>query len=68
VKQVQRQISDLRRTLGAGTAIETRAPGYLVRAGSDQVDLLRFERLAEEGRHALDRGDADVAAELLREG
>ena len=67
VTQVQRQISDLRKTLGAGAAIETRPPGYLLRVGSEQVDLHRFERLADEGRHALDRGDADAAAELLRE-
>jgi DNA-binding SARP family transcriptional activator len=67
VTQVQRQISDLRRTLGAGAAIETRPPGYLIRVGDDQVDLHRFEGLAEDGRLALDRGDADAAAELLRE-
>src|SRR5438876_941316 len=54
VTQVQRQISDLRKTLGAGAAIETRPPGYLLRVGSEQVDLHRFERLAEEGRHAHD--------------
>jgi len=64
---VQRQISDLRKMLGAGAGIETRAPGYLLRVGAEQVDLHRFERLAEEGRHALDRGDATAAADLLRE-
>src|SRR5512132_1803491 len=52
VKQIQRQISDLRKTLGAGATIETRPPGYLIRIGDAQVDLHRFERLAEEGRHA----------------
>src|SRR5207237_5666501 len=57
----------LRRTLGAGAAIETRAPGYLLRVGDAQVDLQRFERLGEEGRHAFDRGDEDAAAELLQE-
>jgi DNA-binding SARP family transcriptional activator len=67
VTQVQRQISDLRKALGAGTAIETRPPGYLIRVGDGQLDLRRFERLAEEGRHALDRADAGAAAELLRE-
>lgn len=67
VTQVQRQISDLRKTLGTGAAIETRPPGYLIRVGDAQVDLHRFERLAEEGRHALDRGDPEGAAELLRE-
>jgi DNA-binding SARP family transcriptional activator len=67
VTQVQRQISDLRKTLGAAAAIETRPPGYLIRVGDTQVDLHRFERLAEEGRHAFDRGDSGAAAELLRE-
>jgi DNA-binding SARP family transcriptional activator len=67
VTQVQRQISDLRKRLGAGAAIDTRPPGYLIHVGDDQVDLHRFERLAEDGRLALDRGDADAAAELLRE-
>ncbi len=67
VKQVQRQISDLRRMLGARAAIETRPPGYLIRVGDAQLDLHRFEGLAEDGRLALDRGDADAAAELLRE-
>jgi DNA-binding SARP family transcriptional activator len=69
VTQVQRQISELRKALGAGAStIETRAPGYLIRVGDDQVDLHRFEGLAGDGRLALDRGDADAAAELLREG
>src|SRR5947208_12187962 len=67
VKQVQRQISDLRRTLGARAAIETRPPGYLIRVADAQVDLHRFEGLAEDGRLALDRGEPDAAAELLRE-
>lgn len=67
VTQVQRQISDLRKALGAEAAIETRAPGYVLRVGSEQVDLSRFERFADEGRHALDRGDAETAADLLRQ-
>lgn len=67
VAQVQRQICDLRKTLGAGAAIETRQPGNLIRVGDAQLDLHRFEPLAEEGRDALDRDDADAAAELLRE-
>lgn len=69
VTQVQRQISDLRKTLGAGAAIETRPPGYLIRVGDAyaQLDLHPFEPLAEEGRDALDHDDADAAAELLRE-
>ena len=46
VTQVQRQISDLRKALGAeGAAIGTRPPGYLIRVPTDQLDLSRFERL-----------------------
>ncbi len=33
--------------------IVTKAPGYLVRVERDELDLERFERLAEEGRAAL---------------
>jgi DNA-binding SARP family transcriptional activator len=67
VTQVQRQISELRKTLGADAAIETRPPGYLIRVADAQVDLHRFEGLAEEGRRVLERGDADAAANLLQE-
>ena len=61
--QVQRQISDLRKVLGP--AIETRAPGYLVRPGS--LDLTHFERLAEEAASALAHGERERAAAGLRE-
>src|SRR5204862_7722131 len=47
VTQVQRQVSDLRKLLG-DDAIETRAPGYVVRVDHDALDLARFERLAAE--------------------
>ena len=67
VTQVQRQISDLRKTLGADARIETRSPGYVIRVGDAGLDLHGFERLAADGRHALDRGNADAAAELLRD-
>ena len=33
------------RRSAAGRAIETRPPGYLIRVGPDELDLLRFERL-----------------------
>src|SRR5215213_4740739 len=65
VTQVQRQVSDLRKLLGP--VIETRPPGYLVRAGGDTLDLCRFERLAEEAGAALTHGAYDRAAALLRE-
>jgi DNA-binding SARP family transcriptional activator len=64
---VQRQISELRKALGAASAIETRAPGYLIRLEPDQLDLTRFERLSEDGGRALRRGEARLAADLLRQ-
>jgi DNA-binding SARP family transcriptional activator len=67
VTQVQRQISDLRKVLGSASAIETRAPGYAVQLSSDQLDLNRFERRTEEAAQALARGEAQAAADLLRE-
>ena len=65
VTQVQRQVSDLRKLLGP--VIETRPPGYLVRAGGDTLDLSQFERLAEEAGSALTHGAHERAAALLRE-
>src|SRR4051794_41245498 len=56
VTQVQRQVSDLRKDLGA--AIETRAPGYLLRLGPRALDLERFERLPARGGAAPGGGDA----------
>ncbi len=64
VTQVQRQISELRKTLGA-SAIETRAPGYVIRLAPDQLDLKRFERRADEATQALAQGKGRVAADLF---
>ena len=60
VTQVQRQVSDLRKLLGP--AIETRPPGYVVRAGQETLDLYRFERLAEDAGSALAHGAPERAA------
>ena len=65
VTQVQRQVSDLRKLLGP--AIQTRPPGYLVRAGQETLDLHRFEQLAEDAGSALARGAPERAAGCLRE-
>jgi DNA-binding SARP family transcriptional activator len=67
LKQVQRQISELRKTLGSMSAIETRSPGYVLRVPPEQLDLSFFERLAAEASEALAAGDAQRAAELLRQ-
>ena len=66
VTQVQRQISELRKALSSPSLIETRAPGYMIRLDPDRLDLMRFERLAEDAGRALRRGEARQAAELLR--
>ena len=55
VTQVQRQISELRKALGAST-IETRAPGYVIRLAPEQLDLKRFERHAEEASQSARHG------------
>jgi DNA-binding SARP family transcriptional activator/class 3 adenylate cyclase len=51
----------------AGGALRTRAPGYLVDPGPEELDLIRFERLAAEGRVALAAGEPAGAAQLLGE-
>src|ERR671935_3030618 len=62
-KVVQVYVSQLRKALGAD-AIETRAPGYLVRAAADESDLGRFEQLADQARAV---NDPARKAALLRE-
>jgi len=62
-KVVQVYVSQLRKALGAD-AIETRAPGYVLRAEAGETDLGRFEQLAEEARGAREPARR---AELLRE-
>jgi DNA-binding SARP family transcriptional activator len=59
---LQYHISQLRKSL-ASDAIATRPPGYLIRAGTTELDLLRFERLVEEA----ERAAPETAARLLRE-
>ena len=48
---VQNAISRLRKTLGR-EAIETRAPGYVLRVDSGAIDARRFERLVRDARAA----------------
>ncbi|HKH15744.1 MAG TPA: AfsR/SARP family transcriptional regulator [Solirubrobacterales bacterium] len=64
-KTVQVYVSRLRRVLGEGILV-TRGGGYALDVGPDEVDADRFKRLADDGREALDRGDAARAAEQLR--
>jgi DNA-binding SARP family transcriptional activator len=65
---LQVRISKLRRALGAGReAIVTRAPGYVIHVGSDQLDLQRFERLVSEADRDLQGGDPAQASSKLGE-
>ena len=60
---LQYHVSRLRKLLGGPEAIITREPGYLIQVGPDELDLLRFERLVEEGQ----RSSPEAAARLLRD-
>lgn len=44
----------------------TRPPGYMIKAADDQLDVVHFERLVQQGRNALTEGDPDRASSLLR--
>ena len=60
---LQYHVSQLRKVLAPHEAIVTQEPGYVIRIGPDELDLLRFELLVEEARHAT----PELAARVLRE-
>jgi DNA-binding SARP family transcriptional activator/streptogramin lyase len=63
LKSVQVYVSRLRRTLEGTTArIQTTPAGYLLAADAQDVDVLRFEALAAEGRAVLGRDPAAASA------
>ena len=62
---LQALVSRLRRALPAGS-IESHPAGYRLVIGSDDVDVVRFERLVAAGRAELAR-DPAPAAETLRD-
>jgi DNA-binding SARP family transcriptional activator len=66
VKMVHIYVSKLRKVLPADVLV-TRAPGYALVMGSEALDLIRFERLREQGRAALADGLAAKAADRIRE-
>ena len=63
---LQGAVSQLRKALGRN-AIDTRGTGYAVRVEPDQLDVHRFERLADAGSAALETGRFDEAADSLAE-
>ena len=71
-KSLQVRVSELRKTLRAGTTaadevLQSRGVGYSLSVDSDEFDLLHFERLVEKGRRALARDRAEAAAGILRD-
>jgi DNA-binding SARP family transcriptional activator/ABC-type branched-subunit amino acid transport system substrate-binding protein len=68
LKTLQALVSRLRGTLdGASGALETHGHGYRLRVEPGQLDAELFRSGLEEGRRALARGEAEAAAERLRE-
>lgn len=62
-------VQRLRATLGFGNGelIRTMPPGYAIEVGEDDLDVFRFEALADRGRTAAADGDWTRAADLLRQ-
>jgi SARP family transcriptional regulator, regulator of embCAB operon len=65
-KMVQIHVSRLRKVLPDGVLV-THAPGYALEIAPEALDLVRFDRLREQGRAALARGSAAEAAHYLRD-
>jgi DNA-binding SARP family transcriptional activator len=59
-------ISRLRKALPQDV-LTTRSPGYVIRVGSEELDLNRFERLVDDGRSLFARGLAADASARLRD-
>jgi DNA-binding SARP family transcriptional activator len=73
-KTVQVHVHRLRKTLAkdgdaaSAELLVTRENGYELHVDPERIDVLRFERLAREGRTALTAGDAEAAAQALERG
>ena len=67
-KVLQNLVSRLRRAIDPDDRemLRTRPPGYVLRVDDDAIDARRFERLAAEGRQALET-DPKQAATTLRQ-
>lgn len=59
---LQYHVSQLRKIVGPDV-ITTREPGYVIHVASDELDLLRFERLVADAAHA----PPETAVALLRD-
>ncbi len=63
VNALQYHVSRLRKALAPHEAIVTQEPGYVIRVGPEELDLLRFEMLVEEAQRAA----PELGARKLRE-
>jgi predicted ATPase/DNA-binding SARP family transcriptional activator len=64
---LQSLVSRLRKLLGVADTVVQVEGGYRLGVAPDDVDALRFERLAAAGRDRLRSGQAEAAASLLAE-
>ncbi|MBB5906904.1 BTAD domain-containing putative transcriptional regulator [Actinoalloteichus hymeniacidonis] len=58
-------VSRLRRALPGPAVLRTEPAGYRLDLPAEAVDAIRFERLAQEGRHALRAGHRAAAQDFL---
>jgi DNA-binding SARP family transcriptional activator len=68
-KMLQNAVAGLREVLPqeGDTALLTKAPGYVLNVNPDDVDLVRFRRLAATGRAKLHADKPEAALDLLHE-
>jgi DNA-binding SARP family transcriptional activator len=64
---VQVYVSRLRKAFDDPETLSTTPAGYCLRVRPDELDAERFARLVEDGRHALNTGQAEHAAAVLRD-
>jgi predicted ATPase/DNA-binding SARP family transcriptional activator/class 3 adenylate cyclase len=67
VTRLRKVLEPDRRRGDASRILVSHPTGYSIRLGASQLDALRFEALADDGRAAAGAGDAEVAAERLAE-
>jgi WD40 repeat protein/DNA-binding SARP family transcriptional activator len=67
VSRLRRALEPSRSARTTNDLIETRGGGYLLDVSDDQIDAIRFERLAEEGRRLLDAGRPQDAGPALEQ-
>jgi DNA-binding SARP family transcriptional activator/WD40 repeat protein len=67
VRNLRRLLEPTRPAGEPSGVLVTRRPGYALLIGPDGSDARRFERMADEGRGALARGDSAAADAVLRE-